>query len=272
MNQLQTDTTLRVKTCDNVVSVVWEADDLTHTQSSYDKTRPGYLQDNFAQLMAGGMLLGHEQFPLRGRAAHLGVGGGVLARFTCDTLHMQTHGVELSPTMTALARLLFGLREEVQLTQADGMRWIARPECSDAFELIVSHMFLPGTLGPLPATREFCESCRAALNPAEGTLVCNLGSINLGPHKAIADLASVFGAKHGLLLLLQPLHRFSNVIAVASTNRVLDAQRLRQRTHDIERLFVDNGLTATQLQASLLPSLELPPCPSEPTDQGSLPG
>ena len=100
--------------------------------------------------------------------------------------------------------------------------------------------------------------------------MCNLGSINLDPRMAIADLAGALGATH-VLLLLQASQQCSHVITVASMNRVPGAQRLRQRTHDIEPLFVKNGLTAAQLHASLLPSPELPSCPREPTDQGSRP-
>jgi spermidine synthase len=263
MNQLQTDTALMVKTSGDAVSVLWEADDMIHTQSSYDPGRPSWLRDTYARLVAGGMLMAHDGFPLRGSALHLGVGAGVLARFTCEALHMKTHGIDLSPTMLALAKLLFGVREDVQLTQADGMKWVAQPACAGAYDVIVSDMYLPGTLLSDAVTREFFENCRTALNPAGGTLVCNFSSINLAPDPAIAELAGVFGAQQVFLLVCRPLHRFSNVIAVASTTPLLDPQRLHQRLYDIARLYADNGLTAAELQGALLPSLALPAYPHE---------
>jgi spermidine synthase len=188
-------------------------------ESRVDLRRPWDLQFEYLKFLFASYLVRDPQ----PNVLIIGLGGGGMVHFLRRSdPAVQIDAVEIDPLIVRLADEYFGVRsgENVRVITADGLKFIAEPPETKAYDVIYMDAFLKpsaetdATGVPLALrTRQFYEQLQKKLKP--GGVV----AFNINPHEQMDEdvraIAEAFPQVYQF-----PLSGGTGVVAVASTDPV----------------------------------------------------
>jgi spermidine synthase len=186
-------------------------------ESRLDLKRPAELQFPYLKFLFTSYLLRPQQQDV----LIIGLGGGGMIHFLRRTdSGVSIDAVEIDPLVVEVADKFFGVRtgEKVRVITADGLKFIAEPKETKAYDVIYLDAFLKPsaetdeTGAPLALrTQEFYKQIQSKLKPG------GLAAFNINPHPQMEDDVRAIAAAFTQVYEF-PLPRATGTIVLASTD------------------------------------------------------
>ncbi len=205
--------------------------------------QPQYVELEYVRRMLAALLWFETATLGQGRALHLGLGAGSLARFTAQQLRMATTVVELNPQVIEIGARWFHVQEDerLALVQADAGSWLREHNEPGSVRLLSVDMYDEDAAAPVLDSAEFYADCRRALDD-EGLLTINLFGRRSSFQASARKVADAFGADR--VWSLQPTVEGNTALIGARATPVPEPEVMRARAMQINKRFLALGLKA----------------------------
>lgn len=202
--------------------------------------RPRQIELEYVQRMLAALLWLPDPASGKGRAVQLGLGAGVLTRFTARELGMATTAVELNPQVVAACRRWFALPAEAEIVVQDAARWVREAEPASV-RLLHVDLYDHEAAAPALDDLEFYAACAALLDD-DGVMAVNLFGRRASFEQSLERLHAACGAAR--VWRLRATREGNTVVVATRSARLPEPACLQRRAEAIEARWGALGLPA----------------------------
>jgi spermidine synthase len=213
--------------------------------------QPDRIELDYVQRMLAALLW--RPLPAAGRAVHLGLGAGTLARFTHRILRLPTLAVEINPAVISACRREFRLPADgprLQVLTADAGDWVADPANAASACLLFVDLYDHEAAAPVLDDEPFYAACRRVLEPG-GVMSVNLFGRDARFARSLGAITAAFGADR--VCPLRPTREGNQIVLAGRDIGLPDRATLRDRAATIEARYGRFGLPARKWLRMLRP-------------------